>query len=104
MGKFSGVVETLRRVSSSGQPERGRSRHPSDYSTNGMLGTNAMLDTPWKHVWTWRVIVMTALVSLGGMIFGYGGIGAIGGFLVLEDYRNRFGTPVLDVSIMTKAP
>jgi hypothetical protein len=51
-----------------------------------------------ERAWTWRVIVMTMLVSLGGMIFGYGGIGTIGGFLAMEDYKKRFGTEQADVS------
>jgi hypothetical protein len=41
--------------------------------------------------------MMTILVSLGGMIFGYGGIGQIGGFLAMQDYRRRFGTVDRDV-------
>ena len=44
------------------------------------------------RAWTWRVIVMTLLVSVGGMIFGYGGIGTVGGFLAMQDYNERFGT------------
>jgi hypothetical protein len=49
-----------------------------------------------------RVLVMTILVSLGGMIFGYGGIGQIGGFLAMEDYRKRFGAmnPDVDTSMV----
>lgn len=54
--------------------------------------------TPATRAWTWRVVVMTVLVSMGGMIFGYGGIGAIGGFLAMKDYNNRFGTPQPNVS------
>jgi hypothetical protein len=39
---------------------------------------------------TMRTLVMAVLVSIGGMIFGYGGIGQIGGFLAMPDYRVRF--------------
>ena len=48
-------------------------------------------------VWTLRTVTMAALVSLGGLIFGYGGIGQIGGFLAMSDYRRRFGDVEKDV-------
>jgi Sugar (and other) transporter len=40
---------------------------------------------------TFRTYFMGIIVSMGGLIFGYGGIGQIGGFLLMEDYANRFG-------------
>ena len=55
-------------------------------------GTGADNVEPAKRVWTARVIMMTLLVSIGGMIFGYGGIGTVGGFLKMQDYNERFGT------------
>lgn len=59
--------------------------------------------TPIKQVLTPRVMIMTILVSLGGMVFGYGGIGTIGGFLLMSDYRQRFGTEKKDVSAACRA-
>jgi hypothetical protein len=50
-----------------------------------------------ERSWTPRVVLMTVLVSLGGMIFGYGGIGTIGGFLAMQDYKERFGEQRKDV-------
>lgn len=41
---------------------------------------------------------MAVLVSLGGLIFGYGGIGQIGGFLAMQNYRDSFGDVTKDVS------
>lgn len=40
---------------------------------------------------TFRSYFMGIIVSMGGLIFGYGGIGQIGGFLLMKDYANRFG-------------
>lgn len=40
---------------------------------------------------TWKTLFMGIIVSMGGLIFGYGGIGQIGGFLLMPDYANRFG-------------
>lgn len=54
--------------------------------------------TTTRDLWSARVIITAVLVSLGGMVFGYGGIGTIGGFLLMLDYRKRFGTKVEGVS------
>lgn len=40
---------------------------------------------------TFRTFFMGVIVSMGGLIFGYGGIGQIGGFLNMPDYIARFG-------------
>ncbi|QDS76503.1 hypothetical protein FKW77_005550 [Venturia effusa] len=40
---------------------------------------------------TFRTFFMGVIVSMGGLIFGYGGVGQIGGFLNMSDYMNRFG-------------
>lgn len=48
-------------------------------------------------VWTRHVVSMAIIASFGGLIFGYGGIGQIGGFLAMQDYRNRFGNITEDV-------
>jgi hypothetical protein len=40
---------------------------------------------------TARNTFMGIIVSMGGLVFGYGGIGQIGGFLLMPDYRLRFG-------------
>lgn len=62
----------------------GTSTPPHNYEKNG----------PTEHapvkVFNFRVILMAVLVSLGGFIFGYEG-GAIGGYIQMDDFRNRFG-------------
>jgi SP family sugar:H+ symporter-like MFS transporter len=47
------------------------------------------------RIYTVRTLLMSILVSMGGLIFGYGGIGQIGGFLAMQDYNNRFGDQVV---------
>jgi hypothetical protein len=64
--------------------------------TSERTGIPSVLPSPSRRVCTWRVAIMTVLVSLGGMIFGYGGIGQIGGFLAMADYQGRFGDVVKD--------
>lgn len=43
---------------------------------------------------TFRTLFMGVIVSMGGLIFGYGGIGQVGGFLNMPDYTKRFGNVV----------
>lgn len=50
---------------------------------------------PPIRIYTVRTLLMSILVSIGGLIFGYGGIGQIGGFLAMRDYNNRFGDQLL---------
>ena len=40
---------------------------------------------------TMRTLLMGILISMGGLVFGYGGVGQIGGYLAMRDYRDRFG-------------
>lgn len=42
------------------------------------------------HYLSLRTLFMGLLVSMGGLIFGFGGIGQIGGFLQMWDYQRRF--------------
>jgi hypothetical protein len=51
-------------------------------------GTSTSQEVAYK---TLRTYFMGIIISMGGLVFGYGGIGQIGGFLVMHDYANRFG-------------
>jgi hypothetical protein len=60
---------------------------PTSDSEKGILKTS---DVPPLHYLSLRTLFMGLLVSMGGLIFGYGGIGQIGGFLQMPEFRMRF--------------
>lgn len=56
-------------------------------------GTSAPPEAEIKYK-TFRTFFMGVIVSMGGLIFGYGGIGQVGGFLKMPDYIQRFGNEI----------
>lgn len=83
-------------------------KKPSDASTNTTTFLTEKTRTPTVdnqpiRIYTIRTFVMSILVSMGGLIFGYGGIGQIGGFLAMQDYNDRFGDQlVIDETTKTE--